>query len=248
MNENRDNLIGELHLTNPWVAAISQDRIEKALEGFPLPLADGWDYGSLTRAIQASAMPPVDDTPQSDAAAKKELHGLAKKASTLRSGIENLGNTAELAAFFDLLRRMEEERGQTQLDYQNDYLSRMVEPLVLIEHVLARAASQIGTKPPQRPRWTERFATEKRVAFAIALTPIFEDAFATPARSNNWKAEYGEEHAWPSFFKRIHRELYPEVTRLNLSEVLQDAARWLPHLQSFRTYLESEEATRDKES
>lgn len=238
----------ELHLTDPWVAAISQERIEKALEGFGLPLADGWDYGSLTREIQKIARPLVDDAPQSNSAAIKELNSIAAKAKALRLAIENLGDTAEMAAFFDLSRRMDEEQGQERLDYQDDYLRLMVEPLILIEHVLARSASQLGLHPPQRPRWTERLATEKRVGFAISLTPVFEQAFATPARSNNWKAEYGEEHAWPKFFRRIHRELYPEVERLNLSEVLQDAARWLPQLQSFRSYLEGEEATRGQES
>lgn len=244
MKSANHDLSEELHLSDPWVEAISSERIGKALEGFSLPFADGWDCDALTVEIQKLARPPIQENPQSNSAAIKELSRLSEKAKALRYGIESMGDTAERAAFFDLLRRMDEENDQSQLDYQNDYLRLMVEPLKLIEYVLARSASQLDLSPPQKPRWTQRLATEKRISFAISLTPVFEQAFDTPARANNWKAEYGEEHAWPDFFRRVHVELYPDETRLNLPEVLQDAARWRPHVSSMREYLEAEKATR----
>lgn len=233
---------GESHLANPWVAEITPIRIEKALKGFPLPLAEGWDYQSLTLEIQMISRPLEDDTPQSNRAAIKELLDLAAKAKVLRGGIERLGDTAQTAALFDLRQRLEEEQGEAQFGYA-EYLRLIVEPLRLIEQTMARAASQQSLAPRQMPRWTERLAKDRRIGFAIALAPIFEGAFATPAHSANWRAEYGEVNEWHDFYKRVHCELYPEIKELNLSEVLQAAARWRSRLQPQSADHEAQDAT-----
>ena len=114
--------------------------------------------------------------------------------------------------------------------------------LETIANVLSRAASQIGTQRPQPPRWTQKDRQEKRIGFAICLMPIFEEAYDTPARANNWLAEYGEEHAWPDFYRRIYQELVPDAKQLNLAEVLQEAARAMPGIIKFREWQDEQDA------
>ena len=242
MTEDGHGGADERHLANPWVAEITPIRIEKALKGFSLPLAEGWNYQQLTLEIQMISRPLEDDTPQSNRAAIKELLDLAAKAKALRGGIERLGDTAQTAALFDLWRRLEEEQDEVQFDTA-DFLRLIVEPLRLIEHTMARSASQQSLAPKQMPRWTERLAKDRRIGFAIALAPIFEEAFATPAHSANWRAEYGEVNEWHDFYKRLHFELYPEIRQLNLSEVVQAAARWRSLLQPQSTDHEAQDAT-----
>ena len=70
--------------------------------------------------------------------------------------------------------------------------------------------------------------------------PIFEAAYETAARANNWGAEYGEEHPWPDFYRRIYTELFPDAGGLNLSEVLQQARRERPHVAAFKRWLEED--------
>lgn len=241
-----DDFLSELQRTDPWIAAITPERVGDALAGFPLPLADGWNLMRLVREIQDIANYARGETPQGNAAAIKELKQLAKQAEALRVGIKRLGETAENAVFWELFRHSGEGQKAERIDYDDDYRSAMLHPLVAIKNVLTRAASQIGTQKPQAPRWPERHRRDRRVGFAVALIPIFQDSFDTPARANNWRAEYGEEHPWPDFFRRIYGELSPEAERLNLSEVLQEAARELPKVEEMRRWLDEQEATRSE--
>lgn len=236
------DLAGDLHRTDPWIAAITAPRICRALSGFTLDTAPSWDMRRLAEAIQDVANAARGAVPQSDSSARRELTALADKAKALRRGMERLGDTAELAAFFDLARRLSDEAGISQIDFDDDYKRLMARPLELIEATLRRAASQITTHRQQPPRWREKERQDRRVGFAIALMGVFEDAFDTPARANNWAAAYGEEHPWPDFYRRVYRELMPDETRLNISEVLQEAARRKPQVEAFQRAMEATRA------
>lgn len=238
-----DDFISELHRTDPWIAAITPERIAKAVEGFPLPLAEGWDLTRLARAIQDTANNARGQAPQGDADAIAELTKLAEKAKALRRAISRMGETAEMAAFWEVFRHLGESRKAEAIN-QDDYNALMLDPLETIANVLARAASQTGTQRKQAPGWRKKNAQERRIGFAIALIPIFQESFDTPARANNWGAEYGEEHPWPDFYRRIYGELFPEAERLNLPEVLQEAARQLPHVKAMKLWLDKQEASR----
>lgn len=229
----------ELLRTDPWIAAITAERISRTLNGFTLDTAQGWDMPRLAEAIRDVANAARGKPPQSDSAAKIELAALADKARALRKGIERLGDTAELAAFFDLARRLGDEAGSSQIDFEDDYKRLMVQPLQTIDATLRRAASQLSTHRPQPPRWREKDRQDRRVGFAIALMSVFEGAFDTPARANNWAAAYGEEHPWPDFYRRVYCELMPGEARLNISEVLQEAARQKPRVEAFRRALDA---------
>lgn len=242
MNETRD-LANEIARTDPWIKAITVERMTAALDGFRLRLASDWDFQRFTEAIQDRANSARVLSRQGDSSARKELEKFAMKADALRRGIERMGQTAQDAAFFDLLYRTGNIDGAGSID-QDDYRATMIDPLELIANVLARAASQIATQRPQSPRWTEKERQESRVGFAIALIPIFEEAFDTPARANNWRSEYGDEHAWPEFYRRIYLALFPGAKRLNLAAILQEASRELPSLLKFQRWLDEEDAIR----
>lgn len=243
-----DDFLSGLHRTDPWVAAITPERIAAALDGFPLPLAEGWDWARLARSIQDTANAARGDPPQSDADAIVELTKLADKAKALHRAISRMGETAEIAAFWEAFRHLGASRNADRIDYHDDYKPVMLQPLEAIANILARAASQVGTQRTQTSRWREKHRQERRIGFAIALTPIFQNAFDTPARANNWGAEYGDEHPWPEFYRRIYVALFPGAERLNLPEVLQEAARQLPHVEAMKRWLEGQEATLPEDS
>lgn len=242
---NEDDWFENLHRTDPWIAAITPERIQDALSGFSLRFADDWNWERLTSEIQDIANIGRGNALQGDAVAKRELRRLAGYARALAKGLPNLGDTAANAVMFDLLRSDEETQGSREPDY-GAVLEALADTAKQTESALLRAASQLATKPTQPPRWTQAEAKSRRVMFAIALTPIFEGAFGTPARAINWDAEYGIEHPWPQFFQRIYMALFPKVKRLNLSEVLQEAARELPQVEAMKTLLWPE-ATRDSD-
>ena len=104
------DFLNELHRTDPWIAAITPERIAGALEGYPLPLADGWDLARLARAIQDTANAARGSPPQGDADAIAELTKLAEKAKALRRAISRMGETAEMAAFWEVFRHLGESR------------------------------------------------------------------------------------------------------------------------------------------
>lgn len=238
-----DDFLSELHRTDPWIAAITPERIAAALDGFPLPLAEGWDWARLARSIQDTANAARGDPPQSDADAIAELTKLADKAKALHRAISRMGETAEIAAFWEAFRHLGASRNADRIDYDDDYKPVMLQPLETIANILARAASQTGTQRKQAPRWQEKHRQERRIGFAVALIPVFQSAFDTPARANNWGAEYGDEHPWPEFYRSIYVELFPGAERLNLPEVLQEAARQLPHVEAMKRWLDAEGAT-----
>lgn len=238
-----DDFLSELQRTDPWIAAITPERIAAALDGFPLPLAEGWDLARLARSIQDTANAARGEPPQSDADAIAELTKLAEKAKALHRAISRMGETAEIAALWEAFRHLGASRNADRIDYDDDYKPVMLQPLETIANILARAASQTGTQRKQAPRWQEKHRQERRIGFAVALIPVFQSAFDTPARANNWGAEYGDEHPWPEFYRSIYVELFPGAERLNLPEVLQEAARQLPHVEAIKRWLYAEEAT-----
>lgn len=243
-----DDFLSELRRTDPWIAAITPERIAAALEGFPLPLAEGWNLVRLARSIQDTANVARGDPPQGDVDAIAELEKLAEKAKALHRAIFHMGETAQIAAFWEVSRHLGENRNTDRVDFDDDYKPLMLHPLETIANILARAASQTGTQRKQTAGWRKRHGKERRIGFAIALTPVFQSAFGTPARANNWGAEYGEEHPWPEFYRRIYVELFPDAERLNLPEVLQEAARELPHVEAMKRWLEGQEVTRPENS
>lgn len=226
-----DDWVENLHLTDPWIAAITSARIGDALSDFPLPYADGWSVERLTSELQGIANYGRGRVAEGDAAAKKELRRLAGYAKALAVGLRKLGDTATNAIMFELLRSDLENRDSREPDY-GAVLEGVIGTAARTESTLLRAASQMATKPRQRPRWTEAEVKSRRVGFAIMLAPIFEQAFGTTARANNWGAEYGMEHPWPKFFRQIYLELFPGNERLNLAEVLQEAAQERPQVEA----------------
>lgn len=60
--------------------------------------------------------------------------------------------------------------------------------------------------------------------------PIFQDAFGIEARADNWQLAYEDEPCWPDFYRRIWNEIFPDADKLNLSQVLQEAARLSPKI------------------
>lgn len=240
------SLVDELTLTDPWVAAITPKRIGDALEGFALPYAEGWGLERLTLAIQRMANAGRGEPPQGEAAAQKELSRLAGNARQLHKAIARMGDTAEFAVFWELVRHRQALGQDGHTDYDLHYKPTMLHPVETIANLLARAASQLGSQRRQTSRWRQRHGKEQRIGFAIYLAPIFGEAFDTPVSATNWGKDFGKEQPWPDFFRRIYKELFPQARRLNLAEVLQEAARQAPHVEAMRRWLDEQDAIRAK--
>lgn len=245
-DESEPDWIDSLHLTDPWIASITSERIGTALAGFSLSLSEGWDIARLTRAIQDKAElsregPSTGPQRQSNSAARVELEKLTKLGRKLLSGVESLSGTAERAAFWSAFgyfeSRNEAPVGSPAEGYftfsTDDFKEKLTEPLSRLAEILDHATSQVGNES-QPPRWREKESQWLRVRFAMGLTSVFEQAFGLPARANNWAAEYGEPHPWPDFYQRIYEALHGNAEGLNLAEVLQQAAQMLPAANAFR--------------
>ena len=202
---------------DPWITAITPERIERALAGFPLQLTDGWDFTRLTEAIQNIAnlgrdIVQLGPTRQSDREAKLELEELARSAEYVLDRLEAPGNTAFHAVIARAAFESDARTGHFGYDsdaYRRDFLV----PLRLISNMLELAAADVGKRPPQKPGWTKKEARAMRVRFALMLAEIFEDAFGQ------------KPHSWPDFYQRIHADLFGQMRGLNLQRVLQAVAR-----------------------
>lgn len=239
-----DGFLADLARSDPWAQRITPARIGAALDGFDLPLAPGWNIDRLTHEIQGMADSGRSDPPQGEAEAVKELLDLASGARRLQKRITRMGDTSQLAVLWEVMKRLEADGRDGGVDQEKDVKPLMIDPLVTIANVLSRAASQLRTRRAQTARWRGKHGQERRVAFAVYLTPIFESAFNTPARADNWRQDFGEGHAWPDFFSRIHKELFPDVKRLNLFKVLQQAHREIPLIEAMADWLDEQDAIR----
>lgn len=237
---NDGDWLDSLHRVDPWIAAITPQRIEKALAGFSCSLANGWDTQRLTQAIQDKANLSREATHcgpqrQSNADARNELQALAVLADKLEKGIKGLSDSANHAAFWEAFGFFESREETLPASPAEGYFtfsdfefrSKLIEPLANIAAILDKAAWRAGSEP-QAPRWRESETQWLRVRFAIGLTPVFENAFDMTANATNWPASYGVDHPWPDFYRRMHLMLHPETCRLNLAEVLQLASARRP--------------------
>jgi len=223
-----DDLFDALQRTDPWTAALTPERFESALTDFPLTFAHGWDFARLTWNIQDVAEIGRVQPPQSNSDARKELEKLAQKARALARGLNGTGDTATFEVLWELAPKDEEASNLSSAGTQD--FSLMIEPLIQCANLLERSASQIGLRRPQLPRWRDKQNQERRVAFALALMPMFQDAFGIQARADNWQLAYNDEPFWPDFYRRIWNEIFPKADKLNLSQVLQEAARLSPKI------------------
>lgn len=223
------DFLDALHRTDPWIAAITSERIQGALRSFPLSFSEGWDFPRLTCNIQDVAGIGRIEPPQSYADARKDLNRLAHKARALAESLCGIGDTASFEILWQLAPRNSEGSSSGSASTE-DFERLIIQPLTESANLFEVASSQIGLRRPQLPRWREKQRQERRVGFALSLMPIFRSAFGIATRADNWQFEYDDEPCWPDFFRRIWRELYPDADKLNLSEVLQEAARLEPQI------------------
>lgn len=227
MTTGEDDLFDALQRGDPWTAAITAERLEDALNGFPLTFAGEWDFARLTRKIQDVAAIGRVPPPQSNSDARKELEKLAQKARALAEAMDGMRDTAAFEVLWELAPKNHEGRTLDSASTE-DFRTLIIKPLIKSANLLESAASQIGLRRPQLPRWREKQRQERRVGFALALMPIFQAAFDAEPRADNWQREYDDAPCWPDFFRRIWNEIFPDAGKLNLSEVLQEAARLFP--------------------
>lgn len=239
-----DSFLADFARSDPWVQRITPARIGAALDGFDLPFALGWNIDRLTHEIQGMAHTGRPDPSQGETEAIKELSDLAARTRRLQKLMIRMGDTSQLAVLWEVMKRLEAEGRDGGVDQDKDVKPLMIDPLETIANVLSRAASQLNAQRQKTTRLREKHAQERRVAFAVYLTPIFETAFETPARANNWRRSYGAHHPWPDFYRRIYTELFPTVERLNLSKVLQEAQREIPRVQAIMRWFDEQDAIR----
>lgn len=215
---------------DPWIEAITAERIERALAGFTLEMATGWNAARLAGEIRPIAnlgrdILRIGPNRQKDCDARTELEDLSRQAQRLLTGLEEIGFTSEIAVLGQGMYNRQAVAGEARYDneaYRTDFL----EPLRHISHLLSLAAADVNARPKQESRWTKKEAKVMRIRFAVSLTPVFEAAFDQAAVATNWAETYGKApHPWRDFFERIHGELFGLTKGLNVREVLQAAFR-----------------------
>ena len=227
-NDATDNdLFLQLLLTDPQIARLTPELIGEALEGFALPSLK--DTAWIARAVQAAVTVgnmSNDGKPdrKGNAKVRKELAGLAKRASDLWFALSTRSGQADSAlwsfAFENWLgdRDIEEAAlmGETtQLKVFSDAIQR----LELLPAILAGAANHIGNQTQSGP-WRAGERMNRRIELAMCLSPVFQSAFGRKATPTNDGPLYGP---WGDFFQRIMAAAFSEQATPNLETVLKEA-------------------------
>ena len=115
--------LDDLHRTDPFIAAITPEKIESALSGFPLGLVNGWNMSRLALEIQNIAglgRAHPGDSPErlSNVDARTQITSLALLAVKLRQGLEGLPAEAEKFVFWEAYHCSESLADLPEADFQ----------------------------------------------------------------------------------------------------------------------------------
>ena len=208
---------------------VSQIAVERAMEGFPLPLVIGKDHAWLSmavgRALSLSVRELVDGPDRvSDADSRDDLRRLSTMCrSTWRELFESEPATYS-QIFRAAWRQWDGEGGNVSEPKDLRRFREVVSELDWLADFLSAAADTIATT---RGPWREKERKSIRVQRAQLLAPIFEAAFGEPVSANNHPsdARHPKPTAFMSFYQSMTKLAFADAVDTNLSEVVKTACR-----------------------
>lgn len=209
----------------PRLAAITQDTVIAALDGFQLSPKQGMAW--LTRAIRGalwvSLTPPDSGAErQPNKKTQQELFGLADKASKLWLALHDRSQPADSALFDFAWRGWNSPPGAGEVGSPPDYDS-FVETVARLDGLsvfLRRTAMMLEV---QRPNWTLAEQREERIYQAQCLSVVFVKAFGKEPTVNKWETAK-EPGPWWDFYQRVIDMAFSKNV-LNQGAVLAEARR-----------------------
>lgn len=226
--ENKDDLYSRM-LSSPVAARITPELIAQALQHFPLTPQRDLEW--LARAIKPAVyLAAKSDYPESigNAATRDELQRLSDRAGDLWRDLFEMSHEAEEAISRYIWSPWISGEGnaspddiQPQIDGFNE-AKRQVDWLTSF---LRKAARHVGDKK-QSPKWRAKDKQDRRMWFAVWLTPAFEKGFGRKAAWNNRHYANGRTpQYWADFFQRMMEVAFDEAVTPNLEGLLAEARK-----------------------
>lgn len=188
---------------------VTTETVEKALEGFPEPLAEGRDMGTLAAAIRSflgRTVKPAKDDPfgsQGNAQTRDNLYKLADRATALWQDLAEMPR-AEWSAIRAHGLERHELRISSGRDDELNYMLALRHIYWLSDFLTGAALHMNSGDNVQPPRWRERAQRETRIERGVAMAQVFKAAFALPLTVNNWPS--GKDKA-PTLFMEFYRRI-----------------------------------------
>ncbi|MFH3479237.1 hypothetical protein [Xanthobacter variabilis] len=188
---------------------VTEEAVEKALEGFPAPLAEGRDMGTLATAIRSFlgllVRRPEDDpyACQGNAQTRDNLYALAERAEELWEDLAEIPWAEWSAIHTHGLERHRLGISGGRDDELNYMLA--IKHIFWLSGFLAGAALRMDSGDNvQPPRWRERAQRERRIERGTVMAHVFKEAFAQPVTVNNWPS--GKDTG-PTLFMDFYRRI-----------------------------------------
>lgn len=226
MSSERD-LIAELMLTEPTVAKLTEQAIERALDGFEL--AAEREMAWIARAVQGAIYASMRSTGEradrpSNAQIRDELIKLSDESSKLWLRLWQRSDQADGAIWDRAFSAWLDEAGDAvEIGEPTDYQT-FQEALRLLEWLSSYLKGTSARLEPQSPNWRRATQREERIVRAVFLSPIFEEAFGAEPTVNTWPTSKSL-GAWADFYQRIVALAFGERATPNLEAVLDEARR-----------------------
>lgn len=227
-----ESFFGRDHL----LPAVTPEAVSKALQGFPLPLADGRDMEWLATAVRRAlgiTLPSVSDGPKrtSNADVRTDLTRLADLAGSTWQELFKRDSAVESQLWWFALSRWDGEGGAETgdgivLGDPSEHLRFMaaIRELEWLASFLREAAK---ATPSQKGPWRQSLEKRLRIERGQYLAPIFEAAFNQIVSANNFPTDARIKAQTPfmDFYGRMVALAFGARETANLTEIVKAACR-----------------------
>lgn len=227
MNSSDDDASVEQFGGVDGLAKFTSDAVENAMHGFALPLENDTDFswlGIATYRALETCKPEWDERSDrlSDAEQKAQLEHLSSVAQSTWRQLFDRSREVD-----DRLHRLAFGVGtqnSQRLPSDHDRFERAIRELEWAASFMRDAARSVIVKPGP---WTTPLERQLRISRARHLAPIFEFAFATKVKANNYPSDPRFKRPTPfmDFYERIMILAYDRPEASDLSGVIKEACR-----------------------
>lgn len=224
-----DDLLIQLMLGEPTVAALTEEAVAGALRGFEL--SPKRELSWIARAVQGAIFVSLrshDESPdrRSNVQIRDELLRLAEDCSKLWLNLCQRSTEVDAAiwdrAFRDWVAATPRDLIVPEIGEPAN--SKKFTAAVLELEWLSTYLRQVAQLERQSPNWRRAEEREQRILRAQCLSPIYEQAFGAQPTVNTWPTAKSL-GPWADFYQRIVGLAFGERGTPNLEAVLDEARR-----------------------
>jgi len=224
-----DDLLVQLMLGEPTIAALTETAVAGALRGFELTAKREMSW--IARAVQGAifvSMRPADESPtrRSNAEIRNEILRLADECSKLWLNLCQRSTEVDAAIWDRAFRDWVAEAPDDLVvpDIGQPLNSKRFEDALFHVEWLSTYLRRAAHLERQTPNWRRGEEREQRILRAQCLSPIFEQAFGAQPTVNTWPMARSL-GPWADFYQRIVALAFGERATPNLEGVLDEARR-----------------------